>query len=66
MPYEARHCRWCGQKKFYPMGVEEIKFSMTLPRGCCAPDGDGHLWVDDDPDHPMQLQLDGTLKEIAR
>lgn len=41
----GRYCTWCGQKELRPDTPEEFVEWLKLPSGCCAPDGDGHLWI---------------------
>jgi hypothetical protein len=45
-----QQCVWCGvtrepnAKRKEGESVPEILERQLGPRGCCAPDGDGHLW----------------------
>jgi hypothetical protein len=45
-----QQCVWCGAisepnaERMEGESVPEILERRLGPRGCCAPDGDGHLW----------------------
>jgi len=40
----GRYCTWCKLEEIRPDETDRNEW-LNQPRGCCAPDGDGHLWV---------------------
>jgi len=45
MALTGRYCRWCDLKELRPDNIQEFNEWLAQPKGCCAPDGDGHLFV---------------------
>jgi hypothetical protein len=45
MSLTGKLCGWCGQEQIYPDTYQEFEKWLAQPKGCCAGDGDGHLWV---------------------
>ena len=45
MPLTGRYCTWCDLKELRPDNIQEFNEWLEQPKGCCAPDGDGHLWI---------------------
>lgn len=60
MPFTNRVCAWCGQRELYPTTFEEFNQWLERPKGCCAPDGDGHLWRQR---YPHEIEKDNEPDE---
>lgn len=60
MPLTNRICAWCGQRELRPNTLEEWNQWLDRPKGCCAPDGDGHLWRERYPHETETAEQDAT------